>query len=141
MGRRQGYLESLGMGGPGRLILVFLRTIAWTYYLLPQFLRRLFTGSIGVFLYLMRFRRKVIQENLNIAYPINFEGSAKAHRRLMWDAYQHLSQLSFEILMLLGPMPRFAVKNGELRGKEIWEEAKKRGKGVIFLSGHVGNWE
>src|SRR5207248_3841646 len=45
---------------------------------------------------------------------------------------------------LLGPkgtLRRHIVDRSELLGLENWRKAKELGKGVIFLSSHVGNWE
>jgi lauroyl/myristoyl acyltransferase len=44
---------------------------------------------------------------------------------------------------LLPQLPSHEIKKyfGDIRGEEILQGALKRGKGVILLSAHVGNWE
>jgi len=43
--------------------------------------------------------------------------------------------------MLLGEMPRIAKEKVDFRGFENWKRAQEQGRGVLFLSSHVGNWE
>jgi KDO2-lipid IV(A) lauroyltransferase len=85
-------------------------------------------------------RLKVVDENLNIAFP--GEHNAWARERLRIAAYRHLAFLVVEILMLFsGRMKRFVLRNVDVRGLEHWNEAKRQGRGVVILASHVGNWE
>jgi Kdo2-lipid IVA lauroyltransferase/acyltransferase len=43
--------------------------------------------------------------------------------------------------MHFGPMKRFVQNHVELEGIEHWENAHAKGKGVILLGSHMGNWE
>jgi KDO2-lipid IV(A) lauroyltransferase len=81
----------------------------------------------------------VVLQNLQIAFPQ--DSQAERRRELFRAAYEHLGHLTFEILMLLGPMPRFVRRRSRLEGLEHWQNAVAQGKGVIFLASHVGNWE
>jgi KDO2-lipid IV(A) lauroyltransferase len=85
----------------------------------------------------LKLRSQVVEQNLALAYRDDPERRAQVFR----DAYEHLGHLTFEILMLLGPMRRFVLRHSELVGEEHWREAKAKGRGVIFLASHVGNWE
>ena len=46
-----------------------------------------------------------------------------------------------ELLLVLGPMAFWIKRCGKIVGLEHWRAAQKKGKGCIFLSSHVGNWE
>ena len=96
---------------------------------------------IGWGLFKARVRSKVVEQNLALAYPQNNSEHAAKRKRLHSAAYSHLGNLAIEILFLLGPMRSFIRSRGVLRGVEHWTKAKEQGKGVIFLSSHVGNWE
>jgi KDO2-lipid IV(A) lauroyltransferase len=89
-------------------------------------------------------RKDVIRENLKRAYPAETAEMAKERERLEYAAYEHLVGLSFEIAMLFVP-GRFLLKwirnRMKVDGFENWEKAHAQGKGVLFLSSHVGNWE
>lgn len=124
----------------GFLILGMLRSLAWLYAVQPHVLRRFWGDSLGACLRRAGFRARVIRQNLEIAY----KDSPEEQARLFKEAYAHFGNLTLEILMLLAPgdtMKRYVLRNAELIGVEHWREAKARGKGVLFLASHVGNWE
>ncbi len=126
----------------GFLILSVLRTFAWLYYLLPRPLRRVWSRSLAGFLRTLGFRAKVIRENIAIAYPGESEQVRSQRAQLFKAAYRHLGQLFLEILMLVGPMRRFVQHESVLLGaEENYFPAQRKGRGVILLSSHVGNWE
>jgi KDO2-lipid IV(A) lauroyltransferase len=121
----------------GRVTLALLRALAWALWWLPPRARDAVARGWGALLRAVRLRRRVVDENLRHAYP-----DAPAERaRLVREAYRHLGRLAIEILLLLGPMRRYALRFGELRGKAHWDAARAAGKPVLFLASHVGNWE
>lgn len=126
-------LERAGLAG--------LRLLSWLYYLAPDSLKNLLVRALAFILETTGLRAKVIRENLSIAYPGNDREAADRRVSMFRLAYVHLARLSCEILMLLGPMKRYVLKNAELHGVEHWKKAKQRGNGVLFLASHVGNWE
>jgi KDO2-lipid IV(A) lauroyltransferase len=123
----------------GRLALIPLRALAWTYYWLPPTGKRLAGNCLGTCLRLLGVRSKVIRQNLGIAFP--GEGMSARREKLFREAYSHLGNLTFEILMLLGPMKRFIHESVEVIGVENAQRALAEGNGIILLSSHVGNWE
>ncbi len=125
----------------GSLILGLLKVKAWGYYLLPAPLKTTVASMLGGILRAFKLRHRVVLENLRIAFPGEDADSAARRESLFRSAYFHLALLILEILMLLGPMRRYASKKVELRGLDHWKKAKTLGKGVVMLSSHVGNWE
>lgn len=121
----------------GFIILFFLRVIAWIYALIPSGLRRLAGEALGAVFRLLKLRSQVVSQNVSLA----FKDSPEKQRKVYSAAYSHLGHLSLEILMLLGPMRAFVRRRAELIGAEHWHQAKLKGRGVIFLASHVGNWE
>jgi KDO2-lipid IV(A) lauroyltransferase len=121
------------------IVLPFLRALAWSFYLMPSRLRGQVGASIGFLLRALSFRSKVVRENLAYAFP--GPGREGERAKVFGQAYTHLGRLFSEILLLLGPMRRFAIRYGELKGLENWKAARQSGRGVLFLSSHVGNWE
>lgn len=123
----------------GLLILPLLRTLAWISYLQPAFLREAWLGGVAAILRVTGFRERVVLQNLDYAFP-----GAEAEPRkagLARENYRHFARLALEILYLFGPMRSFCLSRARLSGKAHWDAAKARGKGVIFLASHVGNWE
>jgi KDO2-lipid IV(A) lauroyltransferase len=94
-------------------------------------------GFIGrnVFRYLGQ--AKIARDNLKAAYPGKSDAEIEAIVRQVCDnlgrvvaEYPHLDKLT------LGPGQRI-----EVEGTEHAEAAIARGKGVMFISGHLANWE
>ena len=61
--------------------------------------------------------------------------------RLMEDLFRHLGKCAMEILYMPNLTKEFIDRHIELRGKEYLDEAIALDKGVVILTGHVGNWE
>ena len=125
----------------GRVVLFILSSLSWFYFILPRALKSFLEAGLAWALKVGGVRANVILENIQIAYPGN-DSSVRTYRSHLFRlAYVHLGCLFLETLLLLGPIEKHVRKKGELRGKEHWEFAKTKGKGVIFLASHVGNWE
>ena len=112
--------------------------IAWLIYLQPRSLQMFWGRMLGALLRAKGVRRKIVEQNLKIAYPNETE-SFRAN--ILKKSYDNLGYLIFELLLLFGPMDRFVRKYGVIKGAEYWSEEKAKGKGVIFISSHLGNWE
>jgi KDO2-lipid IV(A) lauroyltransferase len=83
-------------------------------------------------------RGERILSNLSLAYPGSTEAWRKDLRRRL---YEHLGWMVTEILALQRD-PRQAFDwIEEVRNRRYVEEPLAEGKGVLFLSGHYGNWE
>jgi KDO2-lipid IV(A) lauroyltransferase len=121
----------------GWIVLGLLKTVAYLYSFLPRKLQIKVGHGLGALFYFAKFRDPVVQQNLNLAYPNDPEKREEIRRASYW----HFGNLILEIFMVLGPLRRFVLKYVDLSGTEHLEAAKKRGKGVIFLASHTGNWE
>lgn len=84
-------------------------------------------------------RRAVVERQIAAALP---ELSADDVRRIARASYEHLGRTSVEAAVL----PRFgrehvlALFEG-VDGWELVEEARAAGTGILFVTGHLGNWE
>ncbi len=125
----------------GRVILIFLHTIAGTVSLLPSRGVSWIGAGLGRLLLMLGFRRKVVERNLLLAFPGESPEHAETRLQLLGEAFQHLGRVFLEIFLLFGFFDRYAKRNIRVRGLEHWTRAKESGKGVIFLASHVGNWE
>ncbi|GHV52961.1 lipid A biosynthesis acyltransferase [Synergistales bacterium] len=61
-------------------------------------------------------------------------------RRIVSGSYAHFGRAAAEFIRLPKMAP-LMDKIVEFRGEEHLKEAMKLGRGAIFLSGHIGNWE
>jgi KDO2-lipid IV(A) lauroyltransferase len=71
--------------------------------------------------------------------------SEEARELLLEENYRHYGTLALELLHYFSPFPghyrAYAQRVAVLEGGENWEAASARGKGAIFLSAHMANWE
>jgi Kdo2-lipid IVA lauroyltransferase/acyltransferase len=125
----------------GTLYLLLLRGFGWFYYFAPRWCRSIMAGVLGAFARRIGYRAAVVRQNLGYAYPGDAPEQVQYREALAHDFYRHLGRLGCEILMLFGPMRRYAATQGEYVGVENWERARAPGTGVILVAGHTGSWE
>jgi Kdo2-lipid IVA lauroyltransferase/acyltransferase len=84
-------------------------------------------------------RRKVVERQIAAAFPGLGEQDV---RRVALAAYEHLGRSSIEaaILPSMGQDAVLDLFEGADR-YDVVEAAMSRGRGLIFVTGHLGNWE
>ena len=125
----------------GGLSLSLLRLIACCYAIQPWWLRRFEGKLLGGLLRVTGFRSAVIRRNLELAYPGSAPDVVRLRKKMLARAYSHFGNLVLDLTLVLGPFRWFTLRNASMIGLEHFWEARQKGKGVIFLASHVGNWE
>ena len=93
---------------------------------------------IGAAVYRLGIRRKVVEENLRLAFPERGEAWIHATARA---AFQHLGREAAAILRLSKLDPGAIVDRTVPVGWDEMEGALDEGRGCILVTGHYGNWE
>jgi KDO2-lipid IV(A) lauroyltransferase len=113
----------------------------WVKFLgiLPRSLARALGISFGLAVYVVHGRlRRVGLRNLTIAFP---QMPARERRRIVRNEFVSLGRQLAEVCLF----PRYTRENISqvvvYQGFENFERAYARGKGVLFLTGHLGAWE
>jgi Kdo2-lipid IVA lauroyltransferase/acyltransferase len=106
---------------------------------LPRPLARAVGLVIGGLVYHLHPRlRRVGMRNLELAFP---DKPVPERRRILRGVYRSLGRLLAEFCLF----PRYTLSNvskvAVYQGFENFDAAEKRGKGVLFLTGHFGGWE
>jgi Kdo2-lipid IVA lauroyltransferase/acyltransferase len=106
---------------------------------LPRPLARSFaSGMMRVFYALLPRLRKTAEVNLRIAFP---EWSDGQRKKIVRGMLRNLGWMAAEFVRL----PKYTKENIEqivvLDGHENFLEGQRRGKGVLYLTGHIGAWE
>ncbi len=95
--------------------------------------------ATGVLLHrLVRFRRGAIERHLRLAFP---ELNMRERGKLLREVYAHFGLLLAELLRLPRQTSRQLLDNSVIEGREHLTAALARGRGVLVLAGHLGNWE
>jgi len=93
-------------------------------------------GALGfISYYLLRRERKRALTHLAIAFG---EKGPSWIRRTARRSFVHLGKALFEVMLM---DPGRLARTVEVRGMENLRKAFDQGKGVIFVTGHIGNWE
>ena len=106
---------------------------------LPRWLARAVGISIAWTVYLLHIRlRHVGMRNLALAFP---EKSRRERARILRGEFTSLGRQLAEVCLF----PKYTLENVDkvvvYDGFENFERALARGKGVLFLTGHLGGWE
>src|SRR5947208_13890808 len=106
---------------------------------LPRPLARSFASGMMRFFYALLPRlRKTAEINLRIAFP---DWSDDRGKKVIRGMLRNLGWMAAEFVRL----PKYSKENIEetvaLDGHENFLEGQRRGKGVLYLTGHIGAWE
>lgn len=88
--------------------------------------------------YVVRYRRKVVRENLVRSFP---EKSLKEIKRIEKEFYHHLSDLGLETIKFNQMTEEEIDDRFKVHNLEIYEEYYQQGKSMILLGMHHNNWE
>jgi len=85
----------------------------------------------------LRIRRRVVDENLARAFP---DRDPRWRREVALASYRHLGREAVATFRLAG-RAALVKERTEVHGMEALERARAEGRGVIIVTGHLGNWE
>lgn len=123
----------------------YLSTLAFA--LLPERLARPTGHMIGAMgAVLIRRRRHTAVDNIRQALPAmtkkpDWNPSRQTAEEIARVMFSHLGMSLVETCRLYHGRGVKVIESVEVRGREHLEAAKSRGKGVVVLTGHCGNWE
>jgi Kdo2-lipid IVA lauroyltransferase/acyltransferase len=91
-----------------------------------------------VFYYLVGYRKKVVFTNLRNSFPRKTEQEIAGIARKF---YHHLTDILIESLKAFTMSEEAVVRRYTFGNRNIPDELYKRGRSVIVVAGHYGNWE
>lgn len=120
-----------------------LETLATAVSFIPRSWELALGPVLGRLGYLFdRKRRRIADENIRRCLP---ELGAARRTMLLRENFEHYGVLFFELLHIYSPFPghyrRYVRSTTSLEGFEHWKRAHDKGKGVLFVSAHLANWE
>ena len=111
----------------------------WLLTSLP--LRCLYLLSDFVFLlvfYIIRYRRKVVSDNLLKSFP---EKTEKERRVIERKFYRHFCDMFIETIKLINISTPRIRRRIRFSNPEIFDDLHAKGKQIFIVAGHYGNWE
>lgn len=91
-------------------------------------------------------RRRIAVDNIRQALPFMkahplWNSACEDPEELARDTFSNLGRSLVEVCRLYHGRGEDVINSIELRGRENYEAARGMGKGLIFFTGHCGNWE
>lgn len=115
----------------------FIAGIAIAKRLSFERLQRFGQGLGKVAYHLLKKDRGIVEQQLALAFP---KVSEDQRQKWTYDCFLNFGQLVFEILGI-DHLYSEGSRRLKVYGEELLQEGFERGKGVIVLGAHLGNWE
>lgn len=114
-----------------------LKALSFIVYLLPRQVLRWLGGSIGfLWIDLLGFRKKIILDNLKIAFP---DWSDEKRQKVGRASVYHMAYNFAEFFTIPQIDQKFVDRHVVYEGWEHLEAARAQNKGVYLLSLHMGS--
>lgn len=114
-------------------------SLVWLLHLLPERLLYLLSDIAYFFLYhLARYRKQVVYDNLQKAFP---EYEKTKIRQIARKFYHHLCDIMLEQAVYHFYSEEQALQRMHYKNPELLNELHRKGKHVMAVVGHYGNWE
>lgn len=122
-----------------RLIYYLFRIFIGIFQFLPFWLLYGISSGLSFLLYyVIRYRRKVVWDNLSKSFPDKTEQELQQIAR---EFYRHLADLLVESLKGFKISKNELLSRFELKQPVLLESYYQQNKSIIALTGHYGNWE
>jgi Kdo2-lipid IVA lauroyltransferase/acyltransferase len=109
------------------------------FRLLPRGVARCFGIGISYLVYLLHGRlRRVSMRNLEMAMP---EKTERERRKIIRGVFRTLGRQLADFCQFGSYTPENIESLAVYEGFENFQKAESRGKGVLFLTAHLGGWE
>jgi Kdo2-lipid IVA lauroyltransferase/acyltransferase len=122
-----------------RILYWLFSGFAWLVSFLPGFLLYALSGFASFVLnYVITYRKQIIKDNLRNSFPDFSEKKISAITRTY---YQHLADLVIEVIKTPGLSADQIKSRFTFLNPELLHNIREKGKSVIILTAHLGNWE
>lgn len=121
------------------LAYIFSYSFVWLLHLLPERILYLLSDLLYLLMYhLVGYRKKVVYDNLEKSFP---EYGKSEIRHIAKKFYHHLCDLMLESAVSHFYSESKALEKITYKNPELLNELYGRGKMVMAVLGHYGNWE
>lgn len=118
---------------------ILVYSMIWLLHLLPERILYLISDLLAGFVYhVVRYRKKVVFENIAMAFP---DFDRKQLRQTARKFYRHLSDTILEMAVSQFYSVDDVRKKVRYINPEVLNEFYDKGKQVMAVAAHYGNWE
>ena len=122
-----------------RLLFVLVKSLVWLVSKLPFTLLYGFSTLTYILVfYIIGYRKKVVQNNLKLAFPSYSESQIKQIRKKF---YKHLCDFLFETIKTYSLSKEEAERRFVYTNLELLNPVYQSGKSVLLWCGHYASWE
>ena len=120
----------------------FAVALAFPFAVLPRGIALKTGDLLGLIVfYLWRSRRKISIENIDKAVKAGGLKIDSPSSSIARKSFMNLGRSLADIIKIYFGLGRDIIDSIEVEGFENYLKAKEKGKGIIFITGHCGNWE
>src|SRR5512135_801035 len=99
-------------------------------------------GHLGGLLFLCwRSRRKIAIENLKAAVSRKALKISASPEDVIKENFRNLGRSFVELVKIYYGLGDHIIRDVKIRGAENFAKASRKGLGILFITGHCGNWE
>lgn len=121
------------------LIFIIVYPLIWILSILPMRLLYIISDFFRFIVFgLVGYRKKVVVENLKMAFP---DKSDKEIKKIARKFYKHFVDLIFESIKAFTISEKEVLKRYKYKNPELVNNLTKKGKSIILLGAHQANWE
>ena len=124
-----------------KILSTILFCIIWAISLLPLRVLYLFADLVWLIMFIcppLRYRRRIVQNNLALSFPEKDGSWLKRTERRFY--FQFLSQI-MESLKMASMGPGWMKRHIEFNGIDALNAELDKGRSQVLYLGHTGNWE
>lgn len=117
-------------------------TLSIPIAILPLKLSSKVGEMLGLLLfYLWRSRRKIAMDNLAKSVSAHALIISEPVEKIIMANFRNLGRSFAEIIKIYFGLGKKIIDSVSVEGMEYLQSAQKKGKGILFITGHCGNWE
>lgn len=121
------------------LVYYLLLAVTWPMQLFPLEFHYVISDFLFIFVYhIIGYRKTTVKENLRKSFPTKSEQELKEIERKF---YHHFVDMFVETLYLTHITQKRHSKRLVYENLELIDELFDKGKNIILITGHYGNWE
>jgi KDO2-lipid IV(A) lauroyltransferase len=121
------------------LVYILVYPIIWLISILPFRVLYIKSSFISfIFYYIIGYRKKMVLDNLKIAFP---EKSGKELKSIRRKFYRHFVDVFMEMIKSFTISKKTLAKHYKYTNIELFDELYKDEKSIVLVGSHYANWE